>query len=116
MGRLEAIKQNTEITRFYACSKDRYNTLTREEKNFVKAFKQKVKLRRDRMLQQKKLERGQKRRKSAYPVMMQTGNSEVTNKTSTDLPSVNAHATEMITTAENNNNLNSLDSIPEAKR
>lgn len=115
--RLEAIKQNTEITRFYACSKDRYNTLTREEKNFVKAFKQKVRRKRD-LIQQKQLERGKKRRKSAYPVMMQTGNSsEVTHNTSTDASSVNAHnATEMITTAENNNNLNSLDSVPEAKR
>lgn len=113
--RLEAIKQNTEITRFYACSKDRYNTLTREEKNFVKAFKQKVKHRRD-LLQQKKLERGKKRRKSAYPVMMQTGSSEVTNNKSSSCSdlSVNANATEMITTTENNNN--SLNSIPEAKR
>jgi len=46
-NRLEAIKQNTDITRFYACSKERYNTLSREEKNIVKLYKQKVKLKRD---------------------------------------------------------------------
>lgn len=83
-NRLDAIKQNTDITRFYACSKERYNTLSREEKNIVKFYKQKVKLKRD--LQQKnkaQLMKGKKRRHSTLP---QSTNS-TTEKTSLTTPS-----------------------------
>jgi len=71
-NRLEAIKNNTDITRFYACSKERYNTLSREEKNIVKLYKQKVKLKRDLQLKNKQplMKGGKKRRHSAMPQLI----------------------------------------------
>lgn len=83
ISRLEAIKQNEQITRFYACSKERYNTLSRDEKDIVKSYKNEVKKQRDQKLRkQRDLKKSQKRRKSAFPVL-QHGNTTAFTETKT---------------------------------
>jgi len=89
-NRLEAIKQNTDITRFYACSKERYNTLSREEKNIVKLYKQKVKLKRDLQQQNRtaQLMKGKKRRHSALPQLINSTTEKTTTTPSGGLETI----------------------------